>query len=234
MYTATFLMRDGRVANLTDHLARLRDGGDLPPAKISEVRDQLRAAGPGIHRPVIQVSGSTVAVDIPPAVVLPDEAVVDAEPVFDERRSPTANGPDLGWQTRRLAQVIKSGADEGLLVDGEGRVISGIRSALLFLDGGSAHVSAHPRSTYSVTLEATLAMLVESGVEIVEHPEGLTIPRLRTSETWLLNSRTGVRQVTGWMEYASVLPPRLVGRPREGAPTHREINERMWAAAEQV
>ena len=71
-------------------------------------------------------------------------------------------------------------------------------------------------------------------VEIVEHPEGLTIPRLRTSETWLLNSRTGVRQVTGWMEYASVLPPRLVGRPREGAPTHREINERMWAAAEQV
>ncbi len=234
MHASTFLMRDARVANLTAHLDRLRDATGLSPVRISGLREELRAVGPGIYRPLIQVAGASASLDMHRAVLPQEEIVIDAEGIPDERRRPTDLGPDLGWQAQLLSRLRNSGAGEGLLLDEQGAVISGAFSALLCLDGGTAHISAHPRTTHSVTMDATLALLAEAGVEVIEHPEGLTIPRLRTTETWALNSIQGVRLVTGWREYASVLPPHTAGRPRADAPTHREINQRMWDLAEEV
>ncbi|AGF71827.1 aminotransferase class IV [Corynebacterium halotolerans] len=234
MYASTFLMRDGRVANLTEHLDRLRDAGNVSPVRIGQLRGELRDLGPGLYLPLIQAVGATVSLDPRPTIRPEDEIIVDAEGIPDERLRPTDKGPDLGWQVQRLARLRQSGADEGLLIDERGAVVSGVLSALLCLDEGTAHISAHPRTSYSVTLDAALALLAESGVDVVEHPEGLGMPMLRTTETWALNSSEGVRLVTGWLEYGSVLPPRTGGRPRAGAPTHREINGRMWELAEEV
>lgn len=234
MYASTFLMRDGRVPNLSIHLDRLRDATGISPVRISGLRDELRAAGPGIHRCLIQAVGATVSLDLTPTVSPEEEVILDAQGIPDERRRPTDKGPDLGWQVQLLSRLRQHKAGEGLLIDGHGAVISGVLSGLLCLDGATAHVSAHPRTPHSISLEATLAMLSEAGVEIVEHPEGLTVPRLRTTETWVINSVEGARLVSGWLEYGSVLPPRTGGRPRAGAPTHREINARMWELAEAV
>lgn len=130
----------------------------------------------------------------------------------------------------------RAGSDAGLLIDERGNVISGVFSAVLFLDlgNGTVNVSAHQRAAESVTLEAALKLLTDSGLTVVEHPEGLTMLQLRSNETWLLSSMEGVRKVTGWHEYGSVLVPRSLNAPRMGAPTHREINRWMWEQATEV
>ncbi|GAB3710437.1 aminotransferase class IV [Corynebacterium nasicanis] len=234
MYTLTFMMRDGHVPNLDDHLDRLRTEAAYNPFAVDQVRTQLREAGPGVFRPHIQVGRTTITVDLHPAIMPREEVTVDAEGIPDQRRHPTRKGPDYGWQMRHLHMLRNSGSDAGLLLDDRGMVISGIFSALLFLRDGAAHVSSHPRTAESITLNAALELLTEAGVSVVEHPEGFTMPQLRGNETWLLSSVEGVRQITGWLEYGSVLPPREMNRPRMGAPTHREINELMWERAGEV
>lgn len=234
MYAATFLMRDGRVANLDRHLARLREETAFDPGVVEEVRDKLRAAGDGVFRPHIQVVGSSVDVQLHPTVLPADEVVVNAEGIRDQRRHPTSKGPDFGWQVRELQRIRQAGADAGLLVDDRGYVISGIFSAVLYRDGGTAHISAHPRAAYSTTLDSVLEILAEAGVDIVEHPDGFPVTRLRGPETWLLSSLEGVRKITGWLEYGSVMGPRGTHAPRGGAPTHREVNDRLWQLAEPV
>ena len=231
LYTSTFMMRDGHVANLDAHLDRLREVATHIPHAVDRVREKLREAGPGVFRPQIQVGQTTFTVDLRPSVMPSDEALVDAEGIRDQRRHPTRKGPDFGWQVRQLHTLRRSGADAGVLIDDRGMVVSGVFSALLFLREGAAHVSAHPRTAESITLNAALELLTEAGVSVVEHAEGFTMAQLRGNETWLLDSVEGVRKVTGWLEYGSALPPRTGNRPRMGAPTHREINERMWELA---
>ncbi len=234
MYTSTFLMRDGRVANLDAHLDRLREEASHNPDAVEQVRTRLREAGPGVYRPLIQVGHTTIDVELYPSMQVSDEAVVDAQGITDQRRRPTRKGPDFGWQVRQLNMLRRSGSDSGLLIDDQGMVIQGIFSAVLFLSEGTANVSAHPRAAESITLGATLSLLTEAGVSVVEHPDGFTMSQLRANETWLLSSTEGIRKVTGWLEYGSVLPPRDPHPPRMGAPTHRELNERMWELAQEV
>ncbi|WP_165858022.1 aminotransferase class IV [Corynebacterium alimapuense] len=234
MYASTFLMRDGRIANLDAHLARLRDETSISTSAIEDIREKLRQAGQGVFRPVVQVVGSTVSIDLHPTVLPPDEAIIDAEGIRDERRQPTRRGPDLGWQMSKLQQIRRRGANGGLLIDDRGFVISGIFSAILCLDHSQAHISAHPRASSSVTMDATLEIFEQQGIEPVEHPDGMSMAMLRSTETWLLSSLEGVRKITGWMEYGSVLNPSQGGVPRLGAPTHREINDLLWQAAEYV
>lgn len=236
MYVSTFLMRDGRVANLEAHLSRLREEATSNPALVEEVRTKLRAAGAGIFRPAIRVGRTTASVELHPAVAPAEEITVNAEGIPDQRRHPTRKGPDFGWQIRHLNMLRRAGSDAGLLIDERGNVISGVFSAVLFLDlgNGTVNVSAHQRAAESVTLEAALKLLTDSGLTVVEYPEGLTMLQLRSNETWLLSSMEGVRKVTGWLEYGSVLVPRSLNAPRMGAPTHREINRWMWEQATEV
>lgn len=236
MYVSTFLMRDGRVANLEAHLNRLREETTDNPVLVDEVRAKLREAGPGIFRPAIRVGQTTVTVELHPSIMPAEEITVDAEGILDQRRHPTRKGPDFGWQIRHLNMLRHSDSDAGLLIDERGNVISGVFSAVLFLDlkEGTVNVSAHQRASDSVTLEAALELLTGAGLRIVEHPEGLTMLQLRSNETWLLSSMEGVRKVTGWLEYGSVLAPSSLNAPRLGAPTHREINQRMWEQAGEV
>lgn len=234
MYISTFLMRDGRVANWDLHLERFRAEATFTPAAEVNVFNQLREAGPGVLLPTIEIVGSTISVDPRPSVVPEEDIIVDAEGIVDLRRRPTEKGPDFGWQVRQLQRVRSGGADAGLLIDDRGFVISGIFSSLLCFDEGTAYMSAHPHAPVSVTLEATLAILAETGVEVIELPDGFPITMLRRHETWLLSSRAGVRKVTGWLEYGSAVAPRATAAPRGGVPTHREINERMWREAGSV
>lgn len=234
LYASTFMMRDGRVANLDAHMDRLREEASYNPSAVDEVRARLREAGPGVFRPHIQVGRTSLTVDLHPSMMPRDEVVVDAEGISDQRRHPTRKGPDFGWQIRQLNMLRHSGTDAGLLIDDLGYVIQGVFSAVLFLRNGTANISAHPRAAGSITLDATLDLLTEAGVSVVEHPDGFTMAQLRANETWLLSSVEGIRRVTGWLEYGSVVAPRDPHPPRMGAPTHRELNERMWELAEEV
>lgn len=234
IYASTFLMCDGRVANLDVHLKRLQEETSFDPELVREIRVKLREAGPGVFRPLIRVGKTTATVELHPSVMPAEEVTVDAEGILDQRRHPTRKGPDFGWQIRHLNMLRHSGSDAGLLIDDRGYVISGVFSAVLFLEDGTVNISAHPRATDSITLDAVLEMLTEAGLPVVEHPEGFTMPQLRSNETWLLSSVEGVRKVTGWLEYGSVLPQRNANPPRMGAPTHREINQRLWEQAGEV
>ena len=72
-------MRDGRVANLDVHLRLLREAAAFNPGIEDEVRAELRAAGPGVFRPLVRVGGTTTTVELHPSVMPAEEVTVDAE-----------------------------------------------------------------------------------------------------------------------------------------------------------
>ncbi|HZK32370.1 MAG TPA: aminotransferase class IV [Corynebacterium sp.] len=235
-YVTTFAMRAGRVPHFARQLAWLRDTAAVSPMRLAEVRDQLQELGGSREvRPVIRADQGAVSVSIRPLATFGPENVLDADPIPDHRARPVFTGPDLGWQNRQLALLANRELDEGLLVDESGAVISGVRSSIFVIRPGEVIVPAHPRTTHSVTREAVLALLAERGVTVTARPQGMTIPEVRTNETWTVNAVAGVRQVTGWAEYGSVLTaPTLAEAERSGVPTAAALEVLRWDQAETV
>lgn len=234
-YVTTFAIRDGKAPHFSRQLAWLRDTAALSPHKLTEVRATLRELGADDARPVIRADQGAVSVSIRPLPAPTEAHVLDAEPIVDRRVYPVFAGPDLGWQNRQLARLATRGAVEGLLVDESGAVISAVRSSLLVIRPGEVLVPSHPRTPQSVTRQAVLALLAELGVTVTARPDGLTLAELRTNETWTVGSVAGVRRVTGWLEYGSVLAaPALADGQRGGVPTAAEVEAHRWAHAEEI
>lgn len=234
-YVSTFAMRGGRAPHFSRQLAWLRDTASLSPLKLTEVRATLQELGADDVRPVIRADQGAVSVSvrrIPPRI---DAHVLDAEPILDRRVHPVFTGPDLGWQNRKLARLATRDVVEGLLVDEFGAVISAVRSGLLVIRPGEVLVPSHPRTPQSVTRSAVVDLLAERGVAVTARPDGLTLSELRTNETWTVGSVVGVRRVTGWREYGSVLTaPTLADDQRGGVPTAAEVEAHRWAHAEEI
>ena len=234
-YVTTFAMREGRAPHFSRQLAWLRDTAALSPQKLTEVRATLQELGADDVRPVIRADQGAVSVSIRSLPALPESHVLDAEPILDRRTHPVFTGPDLGWQNRQLAQLAKRGAVEGLLVDDSGAVMSAVRSTLMVVRPGEVLVPAHPRTPQSVTGTAVVDLLAELGVTVTPRPDGLRISELRTHETWTVGSVIGVRRVTGWREYGSVLTaPSLPEDQRGGVPTAEDVEAHRWAHAEEI
>lgn len=234
-YVTTFAIRGGRAPHFSRQLAWLRDTAALSPQKLTEVRATLQELGADDVRPVIRADQGAVSVSVRSLPALPESHVLDAEPILDRRVQPVFTGPDLGWQNRQLAQLAARGAVEGLLVDEAGAVISAVRSGLLVILPGEVVVSSHPRTPQSVIRNAVLDLLAERGVTVTERPAGLPLSELRVNETWTVGSVNGVRRVTGWREYGSVLTaPTLPDDQRGGVPTADEVETHRWAHAEEI
>lgn len=232
-YVTTFAIREGRVPSLSAQLSRLRDGAAIPPDRVADLRSSLHSLSPGAHRLIVQASQGAVSSSIRPLKEPGSTNILDSLPITDARQHPKFKGPDLGWQNRQLAQLRARGADEGLLIEDNGRVVSAVRSSLLVISDGEVRVPATPRTTYSVTAAAVLARLAELGVQVHREVEGLTLGQLRTSEVWTINSVAGIQRVTGWLEYGSVLPTRRDVR-RGGVPTASAMEAYRWATAEDI
>ncbi|MGP6174956.1 hypothetical protein [Corynebacterium sp. A21] len=229
MVTFDFMVRDRRVAHFGAILETLRMRRSFTPAHEAQLRAALTGANSGTHRVLVSTRPGNFTIEFRPVEDYSDELIMDAAGTRDQRAHPTLPGPDRGWQSRQLTELRRRGAGESLLLDESGQVISAIASPLLLLEGANVHSSAHPLATPSVMLEDIVSHLVDQGLQLIDVPMGFSMPLLRRGEVWVLDAVGGVRKVSGWLEYGSILEVRPL--PQRIPPTHLAVEAWRWEQA---
>ncbi len=235
-HVTTFAVEGGRVPNLSAHLARIRDGASVSPIRMAQIREELEQPGDD-YRAVITASEGQVNFSRRP-LNGHEGNIVNAIPVRDMRQRPMYKGPDMGWLNQQVLLARGSGAHDGLLQAEDGAIVSCLRSAMLVFPPAEPNTviySGHPRTTHSVTLEATLDWLISLGLTPRREVRGLTLTELFTSESWTLNSVFGVRRITHWMEYRTKRPAVLLADADRGLiPTAEATEAARWLGAEKI
>lgn len=223
-----FVVAEGRVIDAPRYARALRELG-VSQKELQRLRIQLAEVA-GTRRGVLEVTGGIASLALRPLAPAPLEITVAAEPIPDERTQPTRTGPDYGWQQGTLAALS---AQEGLLADATGTILSAIMHPLLVIEPGAVRVSTHPHSPRSVALSSVLDILASRGVDVVQEPRGFALWKLRDNEVWVIDPVYGARLVETWLEYGTPRPARLLF-DRGGVPSHREVNEERKLRAERV
>ena len=254
----SFRMVDGRVRGLDLHLERLRIYSSLESVPwTTEVErailGRLRSFGRAPCNPKISLEGTQWVVTHRPDRVVEDSAIVRVHPVLDERYNPTVKGPDIYMLGVLMHRAHEKGATEGILGCPEAprdRIVECFYSTPLAFDAdGVVHVSTHPRALASVTAGLVLPLVERWGFRVIRHELGLRPPHLMRSHVWLLNSFSGVRSVSHWLEYAAMVPTscpeipehvaRAAGIDDVAGPAAWEhlrgvVNDYLWAQAQSV
>jgi branched-subunit amino acid aminotransferase/4-amino-4-deoxychorismate lyase len=117
----------------------------------------------------------------------------------DPRVNAKIKGPDLSvcQRLRRVANL--HGADEAVLVDGDGFISDGALSAIVWWQGDTLCAPDDQTPWLpSITRELVFTIAAQAGYEtalVRQRPE-----ELANSEVWSLSSLQGIRGVTGWNE----------------------------------
>ncbi|MEX3504736.1 hypothetical protein [Corynebacterium sp. LK2510] len=231
MHVFTFAVSEGTVVDAPAYLRALRELG-VSSADLNRLRVDLAVVS-GTRKAIVEVGHGVVSLTLRPLAPLPDEVVLSATAVRDQRTHPEVCGPDLGWQRSCLAAL---GTHEGLLIDASSRIPQAIAAPLLTISTGESPVvtvSGHPRTTPSIALDGVVDVLREAGAVVTDAPRGFRVYDLMHAETWLIDPVHGARLVTTWREYGVDVPGRIALN-RGGLPTHREINKMRWARAQAI
>lgn len=233
MVTTSFLMVDGNIRNLQGHIDRLEKAAPTAPQFRERIIAQLREA-PGSVQASVTIENNHYNVELRPPRKLNAHVTVDAHGHRDERRHPNIKGLDHAWQNTATANSRRQGADDGLLVDESGQVIMAIGASLLAIKGDTVFRSTHPRSLPSVLEAPVVEYLQAQGCHAKPRPQGFNINDLRSSEVWLVDSLSGIRQVVAWVEYGSKFPVSEIRPVAAFVPTFSEVNDHLWKNAQQI
>lgn len=226
MVTFDFAVRDRRVAHFPAILRTLQELAHFTPAQESELIGNIADSGPGLFRAIVRSTPGIFTLELRPVSGIANELIMDAAGTRDQRSRPTQLGPDRGWLSRQLAQARARGAGDCLLLDQFGRVISGLSGPLLLIEGANVHVSDHPLATPCFMLEDVVAHLLAAGLQLIDAPEGFAMSPLRRGEVWVLDPVSGIQQVSGWLEYGSIMEVRPL--PQRIPPTHLAVENWRW------
>jgi branched-subunit amino acid aminotransferase/4-amino-4-deoxychorismate lyase len=128
----------------------------------------------------------------------------------DPRTTPRIKGPDLETMTRVRTTAQARGANEAVILTGDGFVVEDSHSGLLWWRG---EILCGPPAEFdrvdSVTVRSVLALAAALGVETYE--EAVTPSEIADTELWSLNALHGIRIVTRWVDGPELaqLPGRL-------------------------
>ena len=214
----SWLVDDGRVRAVERHWARFeatcREHGVEPDA-VAQLRaprrgERCRPADAGFPASSCAPTASSRS-HLRPAPAREPTVVAWVADVADPRREPRRKGPDLERLAALRARAAAHGAGEALLSDGEGRLIEGAFTSLLWWEGET--LCAVPDDA-PILPGITRALLLE-----LARDRGTPMARRRPwpqeladRETWLVSALHGIRVVTGW---ANGGPP-AGGAPRAG------------------
>ncbi|MFJ6616318.1 aminotransferase class IV [Kitasatospora sp. NPDC091335] len=125
----------------------------------------------------------------------------------DRRRRPAVKGPDLDWLADVRAAARRRGADEALILSGDGRLVEGTTTSLLWWDGDTLYApdAARPDLLPSVTRRTLLGLAAASRTRVAH-----ACPRPRELaglETWVVNALHGIRPVREWVGSTAVAGP---------------------------
>ncbi len=116
----------------------------------------------------------------------------------DPRGHPRRKGPDLALLAGLRATAAARGGDELLLCDGDGRLLEGALSSLLWWEDDVLCTTPDEHTLPGVTRGLLLAIARERGVELrVRAPYPA---ELAGRETWLSSALHGIRVVSAWIE----------------------------------
>jgi branched-subunit amino acid aminotransferase/4-amino-4-deoxychorismate lyase len=128
----------------------------------------------------------------------------------DPRTTPRIKGPDLETMIRVRTTVQTHGANEAVILTGDGFVVEDSHGGLLWWRG---EILCGPPAEFdrvdSVTVRSVLALAAALGVETYE--EAVTPNEIADTELWSLNALHGIRIVTAWIDGPELaqLPGRL-------------------------
>jgi branched-subunit amino acid aminotransferase/4-amino-4-deoxychorismate lyase len=193
----SFLVDAGMARGLDRHWARFDRGCaaagldiDAPRAALAEA---LPATGRWFPRVEARADGE-VRVAIRPAPERSSELVAWVFDGPDPRREPRRKGPDLERLGALREEAARHGAGEALLHDGDGRLLEGAYTSLLWWEDDT--LCALPDDAPildGVTRALLLALAAEDGVP-VRHRRPLPA-ELDGREVWLTSALHGIRAV---------------------------------------
>ncbi|SDS48783.1 Branched-chain amino acid aminotransferase/4-amino-4-deoxychorismate lyase [Brevibacterium siliguriense] len=201
----SWLVEDGRVRALDRHRARFGDaatqvgmGHAITDDFWAAAIEKIPATGEWFPRvDVLEVSPDVdceLAFRLRPAPTRTQELKVLVPPYSDPRSTPRRKGPDIALlEGLRTDARELYGCDEVLLIDGDGYVIEGATTSLLWWDGDTLCVTdlelgALPSVTSAVIVEEALNRSVPVESRRVR-PEGLFGHEVR-----LVNALHGIRR----------------------------------------
>ncbi len=213
----SWLLRDGAVRALDLHRARFdascRARG-VPDARLDAFWSGLDCLLPGtgawFPRAELTAAGE-LRLRMRPAPALGTRLTASPYPGPDPRAEPRTKGPDLERLAQARAGAAAHGADEALLLSGEGFVLEGTTTSLLWWDGDTLCL---PSAALPVLPGVTASLLVRLAREerVPVRYCHARLPDLSGREAWLVNALHGIRPVTAWRGVALA-----AGRPARAA-----------------
>lgn len=194
----SFLVDDGRVRGLDLHRRRFERGcaeaGVRPERALSAVAAELPRSGRWFPRIDVGAAGD-MRVAVRPAPPREPSVAAWVFPGCDPRRAPRRKGPDLSRLGALRAEAARHGAGEALICDGEGRLLEGAYTSLLWWEDDTLFAVPDDAPVLDgVTRRLLLGLAAAAGVEVRRHR-----PRpaeLDACEVWLTSALHGIRAVT--------------------------------------
>jgi branched-subunit amino acid aminotransferase/4-amino-4-deoxychorismate lyase len=193
----SFLVSDGRVRGLALHRDRFARGcaeaGLDPRPPWAALERALPRAGRWFPRLDVRADG-TPDVAIRPAPAREPEVVARVFDGPDPRRAPRRKGPDLERLGALRAEAARHGAGEALLRDGDGRLLEGAYTSLLWWEDETLWAVPDDAPILAgVTRALLLGIARDDGVPVRRRR-----PRpdeLAGREVWLTSALHGIRAV---------------------------------------
>jgi branched-subunit amino acid aminotransferase/4-amino-4-deoxychorismate lyase len=216
----SWLVVDGATRAEDAHWARFGDSCRRLGVETAAFRRAVTSAVPAIGRwwPRVELStDGRLRLRVRPAPsASPGALRVTVAAPGDPRSCPRRKGPDLDML---IGLRSRSGADELLLCDGDGRLREGASSSLLWWEDGVLWTTPAEHTLPGVTRALVLALAREHGVDVrVRSPSPA---QLAGREVWLTSALHGVRAVGDWLS-----PPQPAGAA-ERAPAWQAALETM-------
>jgi branched-subunit amino acid aminotransferase/4-amino-4-deoxychorismate lyase len=199
----SWLVDDGRVRAVERHWARFAAtcsehglAGEALAAFRDEVEHALPSEGRWFPRIELRADGE-LALALRPAPPREPTVVAWVAGVPDPRRAPRHKGPDLERLTALRQRAAAHGAGEALIADGDGRLLEGAFTSLLWWEGETlCAVPDDAPILPGVTRALLIELARERGTDVAQRRP---LPReLADRETWLVSALHGIRAVTGW------------------------------------
>jgi branched-subunit amino acid aminotransferase/4-amino-4-deoxychorismate lyase len=201
----SWLVEDGRARAVERHWARFAAtcaghgvGAGALTAFRAEVEEELPAQGRWFPRVELRADGA-LALALRPAPAREPTVVAWVADVPDPRREPRRKGPDLQRLAALRERAAAHGAGEAVIADGDGRLIEGAYTSLLWWEGET--LWAVPDDA-PILPGVTRALLIElarrRGTSVAyRRPHAR---ELADREAWLVSALHGIRAVTAWAE----------------------------------
>jgi branched-subunit amino acid aminotransferase/4-amino-4-deoxychorismate lyase len=201
----SWLVVDGCVRAVDRHWARFgatcREHGIEPEALAAfraEVERALPATGHWFPRVELRADGELV-VQVRPAPPREPRVVAWVADVPDPRRAPRRKGPDLERLAALRERAAAHGAGEAVIADGQGRLLEGAFTSLLWWEGETLWTVPDDAPILPGITRALLIELARRrGTAVAQRrPEP---HELAGRETWLVSALHGIRVATHWAD----------------------------------